>query len=108
MDDYTNIKAYRCISLPSCMGKVVEKVVAELLAEEAERRGLLSDGQFRCRKRRSEISAAPIMVDRAHTAWREGSLAGVLLMDIEAAFPSAGRGRLVDTINGQGIDGDHI
>jgi len=29
--DYTQLKAYRSISLLSCMGKVVEKVVAELL-----------------------------------------------------------------------------
>jgi len=28
------------------MGKVVEKVDAELLSEEAEGRGLLSEGQF--------------------------------------------------------------
>jgi len=49
-DDYTQLKAYRSISLLSCMGKVVEKVVAELLSEEAERSGLLSDGQFTSRK----------------------------------------------------------
>jgi hypothetical protein len=29
-------------------------------------------------------------------------------MDIKAAFPSVGRGRLVDTMNGQGIVGDRI
>jgi len=34
------------MSLLSCMGKVIETVVAEQLAREAERRGLLSDGQF--------------------------------------------------------------
>jgi len=31
-DNYTNLKANRCISLLSCMRKVVEKVVADLLA----------------------------------------------------------------------------
>ena len=30
-DDYTKLKAYRSISLLSCMGKVVENVAAELL-----------------------------------------------------------------------------
>jgi len=30
-DNYTQLKAHRSISLSSCMGKVVEKVVAELL-----------------------------------------------------------------------------
>jgi len=49
-DDYTKLKAYLSISLLSCMGKVVENVAAELLSEEAERSGLLSDGQFGIRK----------------------------------------------------------
>jgi len=35
-DDYTQLKAYRSISLFNCMGKVVEKVVADLLSEEAQ------------------------------------------------------------------------
>jgi hypothetical protein len=34
-DDYTKLKAYRMISLLSCMRYVVEKVVVELLLEEA-------------------------------------------------------------------------
>ena len=45
-DDYTKLKANCSILLLSHMGKVVEKVVAELLSDEADRRGLLSDGQF--------------------------------------------------------------
>jgi hypothetical protein len=107
-DDYTKLKAYRSISLLSCMGKVVEKVVAELLAEEAERRGLLRDSQYGSRKRRSAIHTVGIMVDRAHAAWREGSIAGVLLMDIKAAFPSVARGRMIHTMRGMGMDGDLI
>jgi len=87
-DDYTQLKAYRSISLLSCMGKVVEIVVAERLFDEAERRGLLSDGQFGTRRGQSAIDAVAIMVDRAHAAWNGGHIAGVLLMDIKAAFPS--------------------
>jgi len=48
--DDMQLKAYRSISLLRCMVKVVKKVVAELLSEEAESRGLLSDGQFGSRK----------------------------------------------------------
>jgi len=36
-DDYIKLKAYHCIPLLSCMGKVVEKVVPELLSEAAAR-----------------------------------------------------------------------
>ena len=45
-ENYTKLKSYRTISLLSCMGTVIEKVVAEPLSDEAERRALLSDGQF--------------------------------------------------------------
>ena len=42
-DEYTQPKAYRPISQLRCMGKEVEKVVSELMSEEAERKGLLSN-----------------------------------------------------------------
>jgi hypothetical protein len=89
--DFTRLKAYRSISLLSCMGKVVEKVVAELLSDEAQRRELLSDGQFGSRKGRSAMDAAAIMVDKAHATWRNGHITGVLLVDIKAAFPSVAK-----------------
>jgi len=50
------------------MRNVFEKVVAELLSEEAERRGLMSDRQFGSRKGWSAIDGAAIMVDRAHAS----------------------------------------
>jgi hypothetical protein len=107
-DDYTKMKAYRSISLLSCMGKVVEKVAAELLSEEAKRWGLLSNGQFGSRKGRSAIAVAAIMVDRTHAAWTNGHISGVLLMDIKAAFPSMAKGRLVNMMKVREMDGDLI
>jgi hypothetical protein len=107
-DDYKKLKVYRTISLLSSMEKVVEKVVAELLSEVAERRGLLSDGQFSNRKGRSAIEAEAFMVDRAHAAWTDGNITGVLLMDIKAAFPSVAQGRLVNGMKAKHIEGDLI
>jgi len=95
-DDYTKLKACPSILLLSCMGNGVEKVAAEPLSVEAERRGLLRDGQFGRRKGRSAIDAAAIMVDRAHTAWTHGHITAVLLMHIKPAFPSVAKGRLVN------------
>lgn len=83
-------------------------VVAEQLAEEASRRGLLSNGQYGSRKRRSSIDAAAIMVDRAHTAWREAHIAGKVPMNIKAAFLSVWRGRLIHTMRGKGMHRDLI
>ena len=107
-DDYTKLKAYRSISLLSCMGKVVEKVVTELLSEEAEQGGLLSNGQLGSRKGQSAIDAVAIMVDRVHPAWKNSHITGMLLMDIKAAFPSMAKGRLVNLMKVRQIDGDLI
>ena len=97
---------YLFISLLCRTGKVVEKVVAELLAEEMERRGLLSDSQYGSRKTPLAIDMVAIMRNRAHPAWREGHIARILLMDIKAAFLRVGRGRLIHTMRGKGMDGD--
>jgi hypothetical protein len=105
---YTKLKSYHSISLHSCMEQVVKKVGIELRSEEAKRRGLLRDGQFRSSKGRSAIKAAAIMVDRAHAAWTNGQITGVLLMDIKAAFPRVATGRLVNMMQVRQLDGDLI
>ena len=48
------------------------------------------------------------MVDRAHAAWTNGHITGVPLMDIKAAFPSLGKGRLLNLMKVMPIDGDLI
>jgi len=102
------LKSYRTFSLLSCMGKVIEKVVAALLSDEAERTALLSDSQFGCRKETSAIGAAAIMIHRAHAAWTEDNITGALLMDIKAVFPSLARGMLIHSMKAKKIDGDLI
>ena len=87
---------------------MVKNVATELLSEEAERRGLLSDGQFGSRKGWSAIDAAAIMVDRAHAAWTNSHITCVLLMDIEAAFPSVAKRRLVNLMKVRQMDGDLV
>jgi hypothetical protein len=107
-DDYTNGKAYRSISLLTCMGKVVKKVIVEPLSEAAERGGHLSDGQFGSRKGQTNINPAAIMVDRAQAAWTYGYITGMRLMVIKAAFPSVGKRRLFNLIKVRQLDGDLI
>jgi hypothetical protein len=48
------------------------------------------------------------MVDRAHAAWIDGHIAGMLHMDIKAAFPSVAKGRLVNLMMVRKRDGDLI
>jgi len=78
-EDHSNLKSYRTISLLCCMGKVIEKVITELLSNEPERTALLSDGQFGSRTTRSAIDGAAIMVDIACVAWKEDNITGVFL-----------------------------
>jgi len=107
-DNYWKLKVYRTISLLRWMGHLVERVVAELLSEKAEQWGLQSEGQFGSRNGRSAIDPVAIMVDRAHAAWTNGQMTGVLLMDIKAAFPSVTKGRLVNLMNVGQIERDLI
>jgi len=102
------LKSFQRISLLSCIGKVVEKVVAKLLSDEAERRVLPSGGQFGSRKNRWAIDTAAIMVNRMHAAWNEDNITGVLMMDITAEFPSVARRRLIHAMMAKKIDADLI
>jgi hypothetical protein len=48
------------------------------------------------------------MGDRAHTAWTNGHITGVLPMDITAAFPMLGKGRLGNLMKVREMDRDHV
>jgi len=106
--DYTKVKAHHCISLLSCMWKAVEKVVAEILSEEAQWQEVLSGGQSGSTKGWPAIDAAAIKVDTAHAAWTPGHITSVHLMDIKAAFPSMVQGRVVNLIKVRRMDEDLI
>jgi hypothetical protein len=48
------------------------------------------------------------MADRAHSAWNEDNITGVLLMDIQAAFPSVVRRRLMHAMKAKRIEVDLV
>jgi hypothetical protein len=48
------------------------------------------------------------MVNRAHAAWKGSHTAGVLRMDIKAAFPSVVKELPVNVMKVRQMDGDHI
>jgi len=106
--DYGVAKAYRVIMLLNCLGKVVEKVPADAIAEECERRRLLHDGQYRCRKRRSAIDAVGRLMKRVEEAWGRGNTAAVLLMDVKGAFPHVAKGNLVKRMEEMGFEADLV
>jgi len=81
-------------------------IFIELLSDKGEKRPLLSDGQFGKREKWSAIHTAAITVDRVHTAWKNGIITGVFVMDIKAVFPSVVRGILIHAMMAQKIDRD--
>lgn len=61
--DKSLVKSYRVISLLNCMGKLVEKLIAEELAQFCETHLKLHKGQMGAQKNRCAIDAAAIMVN---------------------------------------------
>jgi len=105
---YGVAKAYRVITLLNCLGKVVKKVAANAIADECERRGLLHDGQFGCRKRRSAIDTIGRMMNKVEEAWERGNTAAVLLMDIKRAFLHVVKGNVIKRIKEMGFEADLV
>ena len=87
-DDYSLCKSYRVISLLSCLGKVLERVVCGLLELQVCRLGALHRGQFGSIRRRSAVDAVATLVTICEREWSKGRCVGALCMDVQAAFPS--------------------
>jgi hypothetical protein len=90
--DYSQPKAYRVISLLNCLGKVVEKVITELISTTIEAK--LHTGQLGCRKRRSVVDTAACLTNRVYKAWAKGKISGALLMDVKGAFDHVSKTQL--------------
>jgi hypothetical protein len=103
-DDYMLMQVCHCIPLLNCMENIIEKVIAELLLQEARSGELLSDAHFGRIQGQSASDAASIMVDRAHEGWYTGHIQGVLFMDIKGVFPNMPKGRLVNVIKVRTVD----
>lgn len=106
--DKTLVKSYRVISLPNCIGKLVEKVVAEELSQFCETNQKLHNGQMGARKNRCALDAVAIMVNSIHKAWEEKKITGTLLMDVKGAFDYVSRLKLAQRMRQLEIDNDFI
>jgi hypothetical protein len=83
---YTAAKAYRVISLLSCLGKVVEKAIATWIASFCEREDVFHRGQFGCRQGRGTSDAVAQLVAKVERAWGAKRNALALLLDVKGAF----------------------
>jgi len=106
--DYGVSTPDRVITLLNCVGRVVEKVAANAIAEECERQGLLHKRQFGCRKRRPAIDVFGRWLKGVEEAWERGNTVAVLLVDVEGAFPHVAKGHLIQRMEEMGFDAKQV
>jgi len=73
------------------VGKVVEKVVANEISTVTDLGNQLHEGQYGCRRRRSAVDAAGVLMSVVQEVWKQKKVAAALMIDVAAAFPSIAR-----------------
>ena len=106
--DFGLVRSYRVISLLNCMGKILEKVIAEQLSHFCEAHSKLHPSQMGGRKDRSAIDAVAKLVHIVQEKWSEKKIAGALFMDVKGAFDHVLRSQLLKRMIDLGIDGDLV
>lgn len=83
---YTTVKAYRVISLLSCLGKVVERAVSTWIASYCKSNEIFHRGQFSCCRGRGTSDAVAQLVSKVEGAWCKKQTALALPLAIKGAF----------------------
>jgi hypothetical protein len=105
---YTAAKAYRVISLLSCLGKVVEKAIATWIASFCESGDVFHRGQFGCRQGRGTSDAVDQLVAKVERAWGAKHTALALLLDVKGAFDRVDTTHLLKRMIQVGIAGNIV
>lgn len=101
--DYADPTAYRSIALLSCLGKVVEAVIARRFKSQAESRDILPSGHYGGRPQFSTEDALTHLKTWTKDKWSKGEYVGALFVDVKAAFHIFNPSRLVNTLLQQGF-----
>ena len=102
--DYLLLGSYRLIALKNIIAKIVEKIIANRITEEAEARGLLSWNQMGARKNRSTLSALELLTGSIQTAWAaKKKVVLVLGLDLAGAFDNVSYKRLLWVLERKGF-----
>lgn len=100
---YDTPKAYRPISLLAALGKGLERVVADRLAQHGKQGGLHRD-QWGGVKGKSAQECVANMVDIIDRAREGRAKVTILASDIQQAFPSVSANRLYAELTRQGVE----
>ena len=99
-------KNYRPISLLSVVGKVFERIVAEVICRHLSENYLLSDQQFGFRPGRSTSDLLMLLTRNWQDALDDGQDTVVVALDIAGAFDRVWHGGLLEKLRAKGIQGD--
>lgn len=102
--DYTKAKAWRPISLLSCLGKGLERIVAWKLGSLALKHKVLSNQQISALPGRSALDIVLCAVHDVEQALNQGLAASIMLADVAGAFNAVLKNRLAARLQDQGWD----
>ena len=106
--DLTLVKSYRVISLLNCMGKLVEKVIAEQLSQFSENFLKLHQGQMGARKERCAIDIVASLIHEVEQQWAKKKLAAALFVDVKGVFDHVSKTQLIARTLELEVDGNLV
>ncbi len=99
------LSSYRPISLLSCLGKLVERMICNRLSWFLENKNLLPSNQFGFRKRRSTLEPLIILEHNIQKTLRTKKVLIAVFFDVEKAFDRASRIAILTKMLNLGIRG---
>ena len=100
--DLTTARAWRPISLLSCLGKGLERLLARRLAWASIHYGVLHSQQIGALPKRSAVDLVAALIHDIEEAFAQKQVATLLTMDVQGAFDTVMRNRLVLRLREQG------
>ncbi len=100
--DLSSPRAWRPISLLSCLGKGLERLIARRLAWASVHFGVLHPQQFGVLPKRSAVDLVAALVHDIEEAFTRKQVATLVTLDIQGAFDTVLRNKLVLRLREQG------
>jgi hypothetical protein len=100
--DLSSTGSWRPISLLSCIGKGLERLIARRISRTAVFQGVISPEQFGALPKRAATDLVASLIHDIETALNQGRVATLVLMDVKGAFDAVLRNRLIRQLRRQG------
>ena len=96
-------KSYRVISLLNCLGKVLERIMANRLGHLAETTPLLHPTQIGGRKQKSAVDACLALTNIIEEERHAGRITTALFLDVKGAFDHVAKNQLIAIMQRLGL-----